>query len=109
MGGKFMRFGLVLVCLFLVSLPAFGQVGNGTITGVVTDRAGAVVRGAPVEAKNTATGVVYPGVSTSAGNYSISDLPIGIYTVTVKVQGFKTYTHSNLALGAAQTLPENVA
>jgi hypothetical protein len=104
-----MRLGLVLVCLFLVSLTAFGQVGNGTITGIVTDPAGAVVPGAAVEAKNTETGVVFPAVSTTAGNYTIPDLPVGIYTVTVKVQGFKTYTHTNLALGATRTIEENVA
>ncbi len=104
-----MRLGLVLVCLLLVSLTAFGQVGNGTITGVITDPAGAVVPGAAVEAKNAETGVVYTAVSTASGNYAISDLPVGSYVVTVKVQGFKTFTHSNLALGAAQTLPENVS
>src|ERR1700733_7142870 len=103
-----MRLGLVLVCLFLVSLAAFGQVGNGTITGIVTDPAGAVVPGAAVEAKNTQTGVVYPAVSTSTGNYSVSDLPVGTYIVSVKVQGFKTYTHSNLTLAAAATLREDV-
>jgi hypothetical protein len=90
-------------------LTAFGQVGNGTITGIVTDPAGAVVPGAAVEAKNTETGVVFPSVSTAAGNYTIPDLPVGVYTVTVKVQGFKTYTHSNLALGATRTIEENVS
>ncbi len=104
-----MRFGLVLVCLFLVSLSMFGQVGNGTITGTVTDPVGAVVPGASVEAKNTATGVVYPAVSTSTGNYTITDLPVGVYEVGVKVTGFKTYSHTNLALAAAATLREDVA
>ena len=54
-----MRLGLGLVCLFLAGVTAFGQVGNGTITGTITDQAGAVVAGATVEAKNTETGVVY--------------------------------------------------
>jgi hypothetical protein len=35
-------------------------------------------------------------------------LPVGVYTVTVKVQGFKTYTHTNLTLSAAQVLKEDV-
>ena len=92
----------------MVASLALGQVGNGTITGTVTDPAGAVVPGANVEATNAATGVVFPAVSTNTGAYSIPELPIGNYTVTVKRQGFKTYTHSNLAIGATQTLRENV-
>jgi Carboxypeptidase regulatory-like domain len=96
------------VCAFvLVAAMAFGQVGNGTITGTVTDPAGAVIPGAAVEAKNTATGVAFSAVSTSTGNYTVPDLPVGTYTVTVKAQGFKAYTHTNLAVAAAQTLRED--
>src|ERR1700685_3673687 len=99
---------LTLVLLF-TGLWAFGQVGNGTITGTITDPAGAVVAGAAVEAKNTETGVVYRGVSTNSGDYAIADLPVGTYAVTVTVKGFKTYTHTNLLLNATQTIRENVA
>jgi hypothetical protein len=96
------------LCLFFAGVLAFGQVGNGTITGQVTDQVGAVVAGAPVEVKNVDTGVVYSGASTATGNYTITDLPVGTYSVTVTVKGFKTYTHTNLAVGAAQTIQENV-
>ncbi len=88
---------------------AFGQVGNSTITGIVTDPAGAVVAGAAVEAKNTATGVVFPAVTTNAGNYTITDLPTGTYAITVTVKGFKTYTHTNIAVAGAATVAEDVA
>ena len=60
-----MRLGLGFVCLFLVSLTAFGQGGNATITGTITDPAGAVVTGAAVEARNTETGLVYTGASST--------------------------------------------
>jgi hypothetical protein len=86
-GGESMR--LALVCLLFAGLTAFGQVGSGTITGSVTDQAGAVVPAATVEARNVETGVVFRGVSTNTGNYTIPDLPVGTYVVTVKVQGFK--------------------
>ncbi len=99
----------LMLCLLFTGLWAFGQVGNGSITGVVTDATGAVVAGASVEAKNSATGVVYNGVSTSSGAYTIADLPIGTYGVTVTVKGFKTYTHTNLAVGAQQVIREDVA
>ena len=97
------------LCLLFAGLFAFGQVGNGSFTGVVTDPAGAVVPGATVDARNTATGVDYKVATTSTGNYTITDLPVGVYTITVAVTGFKTYTHSNLALQATQVLREDVA
>src|SRR5580704_10989685 len=104
-----MRLGLVLVCLFLVSTVAFGQGGNASITGTVTDPAGAVVGGASIELKQVETGVVYPAASTNTGNYTVSNLPVGKYTMTVKVPGFKTYTHSNLELQVAAVVKEDVA
>ena len=76
---------------------------------MVTDSSGAVVPGTAVEAKNTETGVVFHGVSTNAGDYTITDLPVGTYAVSVTAKGFKTYTHTNLALSATQTLREDVA
>ena len=99
---------LIAVFAVLASLT-LGQVGSGTITGTITDQSGAIVPGATVEVRNTETGVVFRGVSTSAGNYTIPDLPVGSYVVTVKMQGFKTYTHENLALAATQVLPENIS
>ena len=98
----------LVLCLLFVGLLAFGQVGNGTITGTVTDQAGAVVAGAKVDALNAATGVTYSGVSTSTGNYTVTDLPVGVYTVKVTVTGFKAYNHSNLAVSAAGTVREDV-
>src|SRR5580658_1385374 len=99
----------LVLFLMAASFLAFGQVGNGTITGVVTDSTGAVVAGTTVEAKNTETGVVFRGVSTNSGDYAITDLPVGIYAVSVTATGFKTYTHTNLALAATQVLREDIS
>ncbi len=87
---------------------AFGQGASGTITGTITDPAGAVIPGASVQAKNTATGVAFTGATTSTGDYTIPGLPVGVYTITVTVSGFKTYTHTNLAVQATQILRENI-
>src|SRR5579872_2460027 len=84
-----------LAFLIIFASLAFGQVGNGTITGVVTDPTGATIAATAVEAKNTQTGVIFRGVSTNAGDYTIGDLPVGTYSVTVTAKGFKTYTHTN--------------
>ena len=89
-------------------LPAFSQGVNGTITGTVTDPTGSVISGAAVEAANVETGALYTAASTNAGNYAIPNLPVGTYTVTAKVPGFKTYSHTNLAIAAGQILKEDV-
>ncbi|HEY7391964.1 MAG TPA: TonB-dependent receptor [Bryobacteraceae bacterium] len=101
----FSRF--IALFAFLAAL-AFGQGGTGTITGTITDPTGLPVAGANVEARNTATGVVYTGASTNAGNYAVPNLPVGTYGVTVKVPGFKTYTHTNLVVAATQVLREDI-
>jgi hypothetical protein len=60
---------------------AFGQTG-GTITGLISDPGGAVVPNAPVEAKNTATGVVASAATSATGNYVLADLPAGTYEIS---------------------------
>ncbi|HTR38742.1 MAG TPA: TonB-dependent receptor [Bryobacteraceae bacterium] len=103
-----MRSVCLAICFVLAAVAAFGQGGTGTITGTVTDPTGLAVAGANVQATNVETGVVYTAASTAAGNYAIPNLPVGTYTLTVKVQGFKTYTHTNLAIAAAQTVRQDV-
>src|SRR6185369_13289952 len=90
----------LVVCLFVITSAAFAQTGLGTITGTITDATGAVVVNARVEAKHVDTGISYSGVTTDTGNYTIPQLPIGRYEVTVNVQGFKKYERQGLTLAA---------
>src|ERR1700733_10491982 len=102
--------GSLLTELFFLifSSLAFGQGGTGTITGTVTDPTGLAVAAANVQARNIETGAVYSGASTAAGNYTVPNLPVGTYELSVTVAGFKTYTHTNLTIAAAQTLREDI-
>ena len=97
-----------LISFMVVAPLALGQGVNGTITGTVTDPSSSVVSGAAVEATNVETGALYTAASTNAGNYALVNLPVGTYTVTAKASGFKTYTHTNLAITAGQVLKEDV-
>ncbi len=99
---------LITLCLLLGSPLAFGQGGTGTITGTITDPSGLAVAGANVEATNAETGAVSASASTAAGNYVIPNLPVGTYVLTVKVPGFKSYTHTNLTIAATQTLRQDI-
>ncbi len=83
--------------------------GNGSITGTITDSSGAVVAGAAVEARNAETGAVYAASSTNTGNYTVLNLPIGTYDLNIKSQGFKTYAHAGMKIGALQILREDAS
>jgi hypothetical protein len=98
-----MRSVALLFCVFILSLAAFGQAANGTITGTVTDPAGAVVANAPIQAKNSATGVVYPAATSGTGNYTLAELPIGTYEISVTAPGFKKETRTGVEVAAQTT------
>ncbi|HJT86930.1 MAG TPA: TonB-dependent receptor [Bryobacteraceae bacterium] len=95
-------------CVLLLAGTAFAQGGGGTLTGTITDPAGAVIAGAAVEARNTDTGTIFRAVSTTTGNYTVSNLPVGPYELDVTAPGFKKFVRRNLTIQAAQTLPVNV-
>src|SRR2546427_12334272 len=73
-----------------------GQGGTtATLNGIVVDMTGAMVPGADVVAKHNATGATVSAISNSGGVFSFPALNTGTYTVTVSLQGFKTYVASN--------------
>jgi hypothetical protein len=92
---------LLVLSLFLFSLTAIAQSDRGTITGTVSDPAGAVIANAVVSARNVATGVDYTGASSGTGNYTITQLPAGNYELTITVPGFKKYVRSGLQVEVA--------
>ena len=47
------------------------QSDRGTLTGTISDPAGAVVPNAPIQARNVETGVTYESASSTTGNYTI--------------------------------------
>jgi hypothetical protein len=96
------------VCVVVFAWSALAQ-DRGTITGTITDPAGAVVANSPIGARNLQTGVVYPVVSTTTGNYTIAQLPVGQYEVTVTVPGFKKYTRSGITVAAATVVRIDIA
>jgi hypothetical protein len=100
-----MRLFLKVCCWLLVLAGiAFAQTGGGTITGTITDPAGAVAPGADIKAKNIATTAEYRTVSTSTGNYNISQLPPGTYELAVSMAGFKTFVRQGITVATAQIL-----
>ena len=94
----------VALCLLLASGLAFGQSDRGTITGTLSDATSALVPGAAVVATNTQTGTRYETVSTETGNYTLSQLPAGMYQLSAELPGFKKYVRQGITVLVAATL-----
>ena len=104
-----MRFLSRCICVAVIAVCALAQSDRGTITGTVSDPAGAVVANAPIQAKNVGTGVEYSGATSTTGNYTIVQLPPGAYEVSVAVPGFKRYSRTGITVQVAQTLRVDIS
>jgi hypothetical protein len=98
----------VLACFLCVSLPLAAQKVTGTIAGVVSDPAGAVISGADVTVTNPATGAVRTAKTSDRGEYAFADLPAGSYDLTVKQPNFKEYVSKGVQLFVSSTTTVNV-
>src|SRR5437660_4443265 len=104
-----MRPLFVSLCILLVIGAAFGQSDRGTVTGTVSDATGAVIPGANVVATNTETSTKYETVSTETGNFTLTQLPPGVYQMSVELPGFKRYVRQGITVLVAQILRIDVA
>lgn len=80
------RLSLAVLLLCAASGAAFAQTA-GAITGEVTDASGAVVADAAVTIVSAQTNVSRDTATNSSGLYSVPELPPGIYSVKVVMQG----------------------
>lgn len=90
-----------IAAIVLWSGLACAQTDRGSITGTVLDPAGAAIPNAQVEARNTATGLTYQVATSATGNYTISQLPVGTYQLSVTAPGFKTFIRSDITVQVA--------
>lgn len=76
---------------------------TGALTGFVADSSGAAVAGASIAASNDATQGVFKSVTDSEGNFTLSDLPVGTYTVTILENSFSKSTVQNVQITTGKT------
>lgn len=99
-----------VVCLLTLSTArSAAQVTTAEIVGTVTDNSGAVVIGAQVTVKNLGTNVARSMATNASGNYVFTFLPVGVYSVTVELTGFKTFTAPSVTLAAGDRARVNAS
>lgn len=97
---------LLFALLMSVSLP--GQTPQGAVSGVVQDPHGAVIGNVEITATNGETGVRTTTRTNETGFYALRNLPIGSYTVTANVEGFRRHLRAGIELTTGQVLELNI-
>jgi outer membrane receptor protein involved in Fe transport len=95
-----LQFCLAVFALLTLTCSAFAQVENGQFTGAVTDPTGAAIAGAKITVSNMATGLSLTTTTNSSGLYTLKELPVGSYKLTVEAPGFKTTSNTNVPINA---------
>src|SRR5713226_1021137 len=97
---KRLQFCLAVFAVLALTFSAFAQVQNGQFDGAVTDPTGAAIANAKVTVTNPATDLNLSTTTNSSGNYTVKEVPIGTYKLTVEAPGFKTVSSSGVQANA---------
>lgn len=103
----FLKIGAIMavvpfLCL-LLAIPTLGQRTSGQISGSVVDQNGAAVPEVTVTAVQVGTNVERTVTASDDGLYTITDLAIGTYRLTVTRSGFKSSITENVVVNVATT------
>ncbi len=97
----------LVVCLSLPTL-LLAQGTGGRILGRIADPTGAVLSGVKVTATNDATGVTHEAFSNGSGDYVFPDLPVGTYSLSFDLKGFKNSVRHSITLDVNQVITLNM-
>src|SRR5581483_5399205 len=101
--------GFVLVLCLLSSIFASAQSTGGRILGRVADPSGAVLANVKVILTNEATGVARTSETNSTGDYVFPEVPVGTYSLTFDLSGFKKNIRRGVTVDLNQVVTLNMA
>ena len=104
-----LHFLAVVLCLVASLVPLGAQTTAGAIVGTVTDPSGAVIGGAAITVTNMDTNISVKTTTDQAGNYVVTPLANGRYSVTVEAAGFKKSVRSDITLNVQDRLRVDAA
>jgi hypothetical protein len=100
---------LIAICAFALVLAMsttarLNAQTAGRISGHASDATGASVPDASVVLKNLGTGAERTTLTTQSGDYTFTEVPVGVYSVTTTLAGFKTTTSTNVQVQVQQSV-----
>ncbi|MGA7560298.1 MAG: carboxypeptidase regulatory-like domain-containing protein [Terriglobales bacterium] len=98
---------LALSLCLICSTMMFAQGTGGRILGRVADPSGAVLAGVKVTLTNEATGVSNESTTNGAGDYGFPQVPVGTYTLSFDLAGFKTNVRKGIVVDLNQVITLN--
>ncbi|MBI3208687.1 MAG: TonB-dependent receptor [Candidatus Solibacter usitatus] len=93
-----------LILAAMVAASLFAQSPTGEISGVVRDATAALIPDAEIAAVNQNTNETKITRSNGQGQYTLAQMPVGIYRVTIRKAGFRTLEETGVELSALQSL-----
>jgi hypothetical protein len=100
---RFLRQSFVALALAISLTGAWAQTFRGSISGSVVDSSSAAIPAADVQAVNKATGLAFDTVSSAGGEFLLPNLPLGLYTVTIKKEGFQSQKIDGVEVAVSRT------
>ncbi|MBP6213850.1 MAG: carboxypeptidase regulatory-like domain-containing protein, partial [Pyrinomonadaceae bacterium] len=98
---------LTLVITAVLSTSALAQ-STGGLAGTITDTNGAVIQGANVTVKNISTNAVRNTTTNAEGRWTMTVLPVGVYSVSYEKDGFKKSVSERVDVEASVVRPVDV-
>ena len=96
----------IATCLsgLLLSTAIAAQTNTGEISGIVRDVQGGALLGARVVAEHVDSGVRVEYPTDESGRYHLLSLRVGMYVISVELQGFRRVVRSGVVVQLGQTL-----
>ena len=91
------------ICMVAVTVALAQSPGTGAIAGRITDLTGAVLTRTTVLAVDQATQMSRSAVSSEQGEFRISLLPPGSYSLSASASGFETTVINHISVVAGET------
>jgi hypothetical protein len=97
------NYHLFLAVMFITPVIVYGQANYGAIVGTVTDPSARSIDKASVEVTANEQGRQYRTQTNESGNYVVTQLPPGSYSVRIQAPGFQTFVRSDVPVQTDHT------
>ncbi len=96
--------GVATLLFLTAAIFGFGQLITGSVSGTVVDNSNAIVGGARITLTSDQTGDTRAVLTNDAGDFVVTAVPPGQYSIKVEATGFRAFERTGMVLSADQRL-----